>query len=155
MSDSTPTLYDWAGGHAALDRLTARFYEHAAADETLGPLFRHMDAHHPQFVARFIGEVFGGPQVYSSERGGHAHMVRAHLGRHLSETQRRRWFDLLLTTADEVGLPADPEFRSALVGYLEWGSCLAVINSQADGGASTDGPMPQWGWGEAKGPYIP
>ena len=32
-------------------------------------------------------------------------------------------------------MPDDPEFRSALVGYLEWGSRLAVINSQpgADG----------------------
>ncbi|WP_409463902.1 hypothetical protein [Amycolatopsis sp. GA6-003] len=28
---------------------------------------------------------------------------------------------LLLATADEVGLPADPEFRAALAGYLEWG----------------------------------
>jgi hemoglobin len=155
MSDQTPTLYTWAGGAEALERLTARFYEHAAADPIVGPLFRDMDAHHPQFVAGFIGEVFGGPKRYSSERGGHAHMVRAHLNRHLTEAQRRRWFDLLLTTADEVGLPADPEFRSALVGYLEWGSRLAVINSNSGSETTPDGPMPQWGWGEAKGPYVP
>jgi hemoglobin len=155
MPDSPPTLFDWAGGADALERLTARFYQHAAADPVLGPLFRHMDAHHPQFVAQFIGEVFGGPAVYSRERGGHAHMVRAHLDRHLTETQRRRWFDLLLTTADEVGLPADPEFRSAMVGYLEWGSRLAVLNSQDGAEPNPDGPMPRWGWGEAKGPYIP
>jgi hypothetical protein len=31
--------------------------------------------------------------------------------------------------ADEVGLPADPEFRAALVDYLEWGTLFAVINS--------------------------
>jgi hypothetical protein len=37
--------------------------------------------------------------------------------------------NLLLETADELRLPSDPEFRSALVAYLECGSCLAVINS--------------------------
>ena len=29
-------------------------------------------------------------------------------------------------------MPDDPEFRSAIVGYLEWGSRLAVINSASD-----------------------
>jgi hemoglobin len=37
--------------------------------------------------------------------------------------------NLLLETADELQLPSDPEFRSAIVAYLEWGSRLAVIDS--------------------------
>jgi hemoglobin len=32
---------------------------------------------------------------------------------------------LLLESADAVGLPDDPEFRSALVSYIEWGSRLS------------------------------
>ena len=55
---------------------------------------------------------------------------RASMGRKLTEAQRRRWMDLMIDTADEVGLPADPEFRSAFVAYLEWGTRLAVMNSQ-------------------------
>lgn len=53
---------------------------------------------------------------------------------------------LLLDTADEVGLPADPEFRSALLAYLEWGSRLAVINSKLPAGTLADPstPMPHW-----------
>jgi hemoglobin len=82
-------------------------------------------------------------------------MIKAHLERQLTESQRRRWFDLLLSTADEVGLPADPEFRSAMVGYLEWGSRLAVVNSQPGAEADPMAPMPRWGWGEVKGPYDP
>jgi len=35
-------------------------------------------------------------------------MISRHLGRALTEQQRRRWFTLLLDTADEVGLPNDP-----------------------------------------------
>jgi hemoglobin len=155
MSSSPPTLFEWAGGQPALERLTTRFYQHVADDAMLAPIFAHMDEHHPRFVAQFIAEVFGGPTAYSQGRGGHPHMIQRHLDRHLTEAQRRHWFDLLLTTADEVGLPTDPEFRSALVGYLEWGTRLAVINSQDASQPNPDSPMPRWGWGEVKGPYVP
>ena len=54
------------------------------------------------------------------------------------------------------GMPADPEFRSALVGYLEWGSRIAVLNSHATENPVADAePMPKWGWGETGGPYTP
>ena len=82
-------------------------------------------------------------------------MVQRHLNRHLTQEQRRAWVALLLDTADELSLPDDPEFRSALVAYLEWGSRLAVMNSQPGVEAAQDSPMPKWGWGEAKGPYRP
>jgi hemoglobin len=153
MSD-VPSLYDWAGGSAALERLTEVFYSKVKADPLLQPVFAHMDANHPRHVAQFIGEVFGGPEAYSTERGGHAHMIRQHLERHLAEPMRRRWIELLLDAADEAGLPADPEFRSAFVGYIEWGTRLAVINSQPGVKVEAEQPMPKWGWGETKGPYT-
>ncbi len=53
-----------------------------------------------------------------------------------------------------AGIPDDPEFRSALVAYLEWGSRLAVINSEPGVDVEEDQPMPKWGWGEVGGPYI-
>ncbi|MGH2588800.1 MAG: group II truncated hemoglobin, partial [Dehalococcoidia bacterium] len=93
--------------------------------------------------------------LYSEERGGHAAMISRHLQRSLTETQRRRWVQLLGECADEAGLPTDPEFRSAFVGYIEWGTRIAVINSQPDAviGVDEDAPMPRWGWGEVGGPY--
>jgi hemoglobin len=81
-------------------------------------------------------------------------MIRRHLNRYLTQEQRRQWVELLLTTADELKMPDDPEFRSALVGYLEWGSRLAVINSQPNAAVNENQPMPKWGWGEVKGPYT-
>jgi hemoglobin len=148
-----PTLYEWLGGLAALTRLTTRFYERVKDDDLLAPVFAHMGVDHPAHVAAFLAEVLGGPKTYSEQRGGHPHMVSRHLDRHLTHEQRRRWVSLLLDTADEVGIPDDPEFRSAIVGYLEWGSRLAVLNSQPGAAVDEHAPMPRWGWGEVKGPY--
>jgi hemoglobin len=155
MPANVPSLYEWIGGLPTLNRLTERFYERVRDDATLAPIFRDMNAEHPKHVAAFLAEVLGGPTDYSTSRGGHPHMVQRHLNRHLTQAQRRAWVALLLDTADELTIPDDPEFRSALVGYLEWGSRLAVINSQAGAGINPDSRMPKWGWGEVKGPYKP
>ena len=152
-----PTPYEWAGGIEKFEALFKRFYERVPADPVLAPVFAQMPAQHSVTVAHFVAEVLGGPRLYSGD-GMHRHatMVAKHLGRHLTNGQRQRWMALLLDTADELQLPDDPEFRSALVGYLEWGSRLALLNSSAtENPVDQDAPMPGWGWGETKGPYQP
>src|SRR5262245_24734668 len=154
-SKPVPTLFDWAGGMPALERLTNRFYDKVRQNEVLAPIFAQMSSEHPRFVAQFIAEVLGGPTTYSETRGGHPHMIARHLGRHLTDAQRKRWVAVLLEAADEVSLPSDPEFRAALVGYLEWGSRLAVLNSQPGASVDPHSPMPKWNWGPPGGPYQP
>ena len=150
-----PTLYKWVGGVERLEALFMTFYSRVPADPILGPVFANMAPEHFRTVAHFVGEVLGGPALYSGDgTHGHATMVAKHLGRHLTNVQRKRWMTLLLDTADELNLPDDPEFRSSLVGYLEWGSRLATVNSAStENPIDTKTPMPQWGWGETKGPY--
>ncbi len=100
----------------------------------------------------WLGEVFGGPPRYTEERGGYPHMLAQHRDKGITEAQRRRWIDLLIDAADEVALPADPEFRAAFVGYLEWGTRLALHNSQPGAEVMRAAPVPHWGWGVAP-PY--
>ena len=154
---TTPTVYDWAGGQEAFEKLTEAFYAKVLKDELLGDLFRTMSPEHAKYVAHFISEVVGGPKLYTEQSTkSHAHMISRHVGKKLDETQRKRWVQLFLEAADEVGMPDDPEFRSALVGYLEWGSRMAVVNSQTSENAiNQNAPMPKWGWGEPGGPYQP
>ena len=149
-----PTLYAWAGGAEPIERLLVTFYEKVPRDPMLAPVFASMSREHAVHVAEFVAEVLGGPPRYSEKRGGHPAMIRHHVGKELTEAQRKRWVALLLECADEVGLPDDPEFRSSLVAYLEWGSRLAVINSRPDAKVDHDAPMPKWGWGETKGPFT-
>jgi hemoglobin len=153
-AEDVPTLSDWIGGEAQIATLTERFYKKIPNDPLLAPVFASMDPHHAEHVAKFIAEVFGGGTPYTDGGGSHRGMIARHLGRNLDEVQRKQWIALMLETADEVGLPQDPEFRSALVGYLEWGTRIAVINSQPGVEPPINNPpMPSWGWGPPGGPY--
>jgi hypothetical protein len=101
---------------------------------------------HPERVALWIGQVFGGPPAYSDRFGGYDRMVSRHLGRGLREEQRARWVELLCRSADDAGLPSDPEWRAAFVAYLEWGSRIALENSQPGARPPEHMPVPRWWW---------
>ncbi len=151
---SVPTLYEWAGGHDVLRRLTEVFYDRVERDEVLAPVFAHMSPDHREHVALWLGEVFRGPTDYTDEHGGYPAMLRHHIGLSISEIQRARWAALIAASADDAGLPDDPEFRSAFVAYVEWGTRLALANSQPGAPTVPEAPVPRWGWGEAP-PYRP
>jgi hypothetical protein len=96
--------------------------------------------------------VFCGPHAYSEQYGGYTRMISQHLGKGLTEEKRARWVQLILRSAQEAGLPADPEFRSAFSSYIEWGSRLALENSQPGAKPPEKMPMPRWEWTTAAGP---
>jgi hemoglobin len=149
-----PTLFEWAGGMPAFETLFDRFYDKVLTDDVLEPVFKHMSSQHRLHVAHFVAEVFGGPKLYSESEGSHFLMIQKHLAKHLTQQHRRRWMELLLQTADELRLPDDPEFRSAFMAYLEWGTRIAVLNSNLNEVTeATDVPMPKWNWGVPGGPY--
>jgi hypothetical protein len=79
-------------------------------------------------------------------------MLSRHLGRALTEEQRARWARLIGEAADEAGLPSDPEFRSAFASYIEWGSRIALANSQPGAAPPRRMPVPHWDWGTAGPP---
>ena len=153
MSETTPTLYEWAGGGAAIRRLIDKFYDRVEADELLSPFFPGgVREDHRDHVAAWWSEVFGGPARYTDELGGYESMLAHHRSLRISPEQRFRFASLMSLAADDAGLPADPEFRAALVGYLEWGTRLAMHNSQEGVEVAEHAPVPRWDWGIAP-PY--
>lgn len=142
-----PTLYEWAGGYPALLAMTTIFYtRHVPDDPLIGPLFADMLPDHPERVAAWLSEVFGGPKFYSERYGGYRRMVSQHAGKKITPEQRARWASLMAASADEAGLPTDPEFRAAFVAYIEWGSRIAVENSQVDAVPPPHMSVPRWWW---------
>ena len=68
-----------------------------------------------------------------------------------SEERRRQG---LAGERDEFLFSHHPEFRAAFVSYLEWGTRLAMHNSQPGADIAQQAPVPRWGWGVAP-PYQP
>lgn len=150
-----PTLFEWAGGRAAFDRMINAFYDRVERDDLLSSFFPGgVHAEHRRNVATWWCEVFGGPADYSARLGGYERMVEKHRGLGITDAQRFRFASLMSLAADDAAMPSDPEFRSALVAYLEWGTRIALANSQADTAVVEHARVPRWGWGEAP-PYDP
>ena len=148
--DPTPTLYEWAGGGEAIERLINSFYDRVEADDLISPFFPGgVSAEHRDHVVAWWSEVFGGPDRYTRELGGYENMLARHRGLGIASQQRARFVSLMSLAADDAGLPEDPEFRSALMAYLEWGTRLAMHNSQPGAAVAPHAPVPRWGWGEA------
>jgi hemoglobin len=144
------TLYEWAGGEEALGRLINAFYDRVEGDDLLSAFFPGgVSEKHRQHVTTWWCEVFGGPASYSDNLGGYERMLSSHRDLGITPEQRFRFASLMSFAADDAGLPDDPEFRSALVAYLEWGTRLAMHNSQPGATVAEHAPVPRWGWGEA------
>jgi hemoglobin len=154
-TEGVPTLVEWAGGPPAFRRLINAFYDRVEADDLLSPFFPGgVSADHRDHVTLWWVEVFGGPAEYTNRLGGYERMLAHHRGLGITPEQRLRFATTMSQAADDAELPADPEFRAALVGYLEWGTRLALANSQQDAKPPAHAPVPRWDWGVAP-PFQP
>ena len=152
---TTPTLYEWAGGRPAIARMINAFYDRVEQDDLLSPFFPGgVTEAHRDHVTTWWSEVFGGPAAYTEQLGGYERMLAHHRNLGITPEHRFRFASLMSIAADDAELPADPEFRAALVGYLEWGTRIAMGNSQPGATPVEHAPVPHWGWGVAP-PYQP
>jgi hemoglobin len=142
-----PSLFEFAGGEAALHRLEQAFYDSVLADPLLQPLFGAGQPQHVDHLTAFTAESFGGPDRFSRELG-FAHLIGVHRGLKIAEEQRQRFVDLYLAALDAAGMPADPAFREAVREHVEFGTRVAMQNSHA----ATDDDLhplrevPRWTW---------
>jgi hemoglobin len=150
----TPTIYEWGGGREAFERWLNAFYDLVEQDAELVALFGgSVSSKHRSHVTAWWCEVMGGPATYTDQHGGYEHMLAMHRELAITPELRLRFVTLLSRAADVAELPADPEFRAAIMGYAEWGTRLAVHNSQPGAAVAEHAPVPRWGWGVAP-PYL-
>jgi hemoglobin len=147
-SPDPPTLYEWAGGRAAFERLIEAFYDRVEGDELISPLFPGgVSREHRDHVVLWWSEVLGGPASCTERLGGYPRMLSKHRDLAITPEQRLRFATLMSLAADDAGLPADPEFRSAFIAYVEWGTRLALENSRPGAKPAPEAPVPRWSWG--------
>jgi hemoglobin len=149
----TPTMFAYAGGADALHAVAETHYGRCLTDPVLSEVFgAELHPEHVAHLADWLGEVLGGPDRYTRLHGGHHALLERHAGRQITETQRQRFVEVFLESADAVGLPDDPVFRTRLREYLEWGTGIAQEVSQRPDVPDTHEPVPLWGWGAAGPP---
>ena len=149
-----PTLFSWAGGAPAIRRLIDAFYDRVEGDDLLSAFFPGGVAEvHRDHVTAWWCEVLGGASAYTDLHGGYESMLTHHRDLAITPEQRHRFAATMSLAADDAGLPGDPEFRAAIIGYVEWGTRLAMHNSQPGAADVVEhAPVPRWGWGVAP-PY--
>jgi hemoglobin len=141
------TLYEHAGGEAALHRLEQIFYDSVLRDPLLQPLFGAGQPQHVDHLTQFTAETFGGPDRFTRELG-FAHLIEVHRGLRITEAQRARFVELYMAALDAAGMPADEPFRTAVREHVEFGTQVAMQNSNA----TTDEELhplrevPRWTW---------
>lgn len=141
------TMFEHAGGEQAIRRLVDVLYRGVLADPVLIPLFGKGKPEHVDRLTAFDSESFGGPDRFTRQVG-FQELIDAHRGLRITEDQRRRFVELYLAAADKAGLPDDKPFRTALAEHVEFGSQVAMRNSNA----TTDDELhplrevPHWNW---------
>ncbi|MEV6411666.1 group II truncated hemoglobin [Kribbella sp. NPDC051718] len=142
-----PTLFEFAGGLEALHRLEQTFYDSVLRDPLLQPLFGTGQPQHVDHLTAFTAESFGGPDRFSRELG-FAHLIAIHRGLHITEQQRQRFVDLYMTALDTAEMPQDPAVRQAVREHVDFGSQVALQNSNATTEADLHPlhEVPHWTW---------
>jgi hemoglobin len=146
------SLYEHAGGEEGLHRLEQTFYDSVLRDPLLKPLFGEGRATHVEYLTMFTAETFGGPDRFSREVG-FQHLIDVHRGLHITEAQRRRFVELYMAALDKADMPSDPEFREAVREHVEFGSRVAMQNSNAEADEQLHPlrEVPRWTWaGDAR-----
>lgn len=141
------SLFEHAGGEAALHRLEQIFYDSVLADRLLQPLFGAGKASHVDHLTAFTAESFGGPDRFSRELG-FAHLISVHRGLEISEAQRQRFVDLYMAALDKADMPTDKPFRTAVREHVEFGTHVAMQNSHAHNEDELHPlrEVPRWTW---------
>jgi hemoglobin len=142
-----PTLFEHAGGQQALHRLEQIFYDSVLRDPVLQPLFGTGRPEHVDHLTMFTAESFGGPDRFSRELG-FAHLIDVHRGLRITEEQRQRFVALYMRALDEAGMPDDEPFRDAVREHVEFGTRVALQNSNArsDEQLHPLREVPHWTW---------
>src|SRR5919201_3260455 len=142
-----PTLFEQPGGEEALPRLERTFYDSVLRAPLLKPLLGDGQPQHVEHLTMFTAESFGGPDRFTRELG-FAHLIEVHRGLAITEEQRQRFVELYMAALDEAGLPDDERFRTAVREHVEFGSKVAMQNSNATSDAELNPlrEVPRWTW---------
>src|SRR5580704_3867761 len=97
------SMYEHAGGDAALHRLEELFYDKVLGDPVLNSVFTERMPSHVDHLTWFTAESFGGPDRFTRDLG-FQHLIDVHRHLQITDEQRERFGALYQEALNEVGL---------------------------------------------------
>ncbi|MGY6500152.1 MAG: globin domain-containing protein [Acidimicrobiales bacterium] len=122
---TTATVHDRVGGQRFFDDLVARFYAAVDTDPVLRPMYPEDLSESRRTLAGFLAQYWGGPPLYSEERG-HPRLRMRHNPFTIGQVERDHWLAHMSDAIRASDLPEDIE--AAMLEYSEMASS-AMINS--------------------------
>jgi len=118
------TVFEVVGGQSFFDALVERFYARVELDPTLRPVYPDDLEPGRRALALFLGQYWGGPPVYSEEKG-HPRLRMRHAPFRIDAAARDAWLTAMLAAVDEADAPQVA--LEAMREYFEMAS-TAMIN---------------------------
>jgi hemoglobin len=150
MAENTvePSIYEYAGGEAGIRKIVEIFYASIFEDPVLQPVFKHPVATHIDHLTAFFSEEFGGPARYTDELGGYDRIVAVHRHLQITGAQRQRFVELFIAAVEKAGFAGDNRFVATMRSAVEFGSKVALVNSNAKSDAELFPlkAIPRWHW---------
>lgn len=112
-------LFDAVGGQPFFDELVERFYAGVAADPLLAGMYPDDLTEPKRHLALFLGQYWGGPGTYSSERG-HPRLRMRHVPFVIGEAERDTWLRHMCAALDSLVVERDihPAIEARMLDYF-------------------------------------
>jgi hemoglobin len=103
LPDDAITVYEAVGGVPFFEQLAAGFYEHVRNDDVLLQLYPDPDDLAPaqQRLMLFLVQYFGGPTIYSEQRG-HPRLRMRHAPYAIGDIERDHWLRAMMASLDDL-----------------------------------------------------
>jgi hemoglobin len=105
------TIYEAIGGFETIDRLVTAFYKRVGKHPLLIPIFPEDLTETARKQRMFLTQFFGGPRLYSEERG-HPMMRRRHLPFEITPSRRNAWLECMAEALEEAQI--EEPYRTAI-----------------------------------------
>jgi len=98
------TVFEVVGGQPFFNALVERFSARVEADSALRRIYPDELAEGMRSLALFLGQYWGGPAIYSEEKG-HPRLRMRHAPFPIGQAERDAWLAAMLAALDESDAP--------------------------------------------------
>ncbi|MGY0694249.1 globin domain-containing protein [Virgibacillus sp. FSP13] len=109
--NQTGTIYEAIGGFDTIDRLVTAFYKRVGKHPKLVPIFPEDLTETARKQRLFLTQFFGGPRIYSEERGNPM-MRRRHLPFKITPSRKDAWLECMHAALGEAEI--EEPYRTAI-----------------------------------------